>query len=70
MNRLLEKTNKIKKYFSLQKKLHENANILPLIVIPSFNLNKIISKKVRQLWDIWIINNSGIILHKIPRNIV
>ena len=70
MNRVLQKTNKIQKYLSLQKKLNEKATIFPLIVIPPFNLNKIISTKVRKLWEIWIINDSGKILHKIPRNIV
>ena len=65
--RVLRKTEKIKKYISLQKELHENATILPLLIIPPFNLNKIISSQLRQIWEIWIINNVGEIKHKISQ---
>ncbi len=68
LKRLLRKTEKIQNYLSLQKKLHENASIIPLLIIPPFTLSKIISSKVRQLWEIWILNDLGKILHKIPRN--
>jgi hypothetical protein len=67
LKRLLKKTSKIQHYLFLQKMLDEKVSITPLLVIPPFNLNKIISCKVRKLWEIWIINNTGKILDKISR---
>ena len=67
MKRLLKKTEKIQHFLSLQKVLDEKASITPLLVIPPFNLSKIISCRVRQFWEIWIINDVGKILHKISR---
>lgn len=67
LKRLLEKTAKIHNYLFLQKMLDEKVSIIPLLVIPPFNLSKIISCKVRKFWEIWIINNTGKILDKISR---
>ncbi|MBT8172368.1 hypothetical protein KJN74_05815 [Candidatus Bathyarchaeota archaeon] len=67
MKRLLQKTDKLQKFLSLQKKLHEKTTIIPILVIPPNNLKKIISLKIRRIWEIWIINDEGKILHKIVR---
>lgn len=67
MKRVLRKTAKIKKNLSLQKRLYENSVILPLLVIPSFNLIKILCSIVRNFWEIWIINTLGEIKHKLSR---
>jgi hypothetical protein len=67
LKRLLKKTAKIQHYLTLQKMLDEKVSLTPLLVIPPFNLNKIISCKVRKFWEIWIINNTGKILDKISR---
>ena len=67
LKRLLEKTAKIHNYLFLQKMLDEKVSIIPLLVIPPFNLKKIISCKVRKFWEIWIMNNTGKILDKISR---
>ena len=65
--RILKKTDNIKKNLSLQKRLYQNSRILPLLVIPSFNLVKIICATVRRFWEIWIVNRLGEIKHKISR---
>ena len=67
LKRLLKKTQKIQHYLIIQKMLNEKVSITPLLVIPPFNLSKIISCKVRKFWEIWIINNTGKILDKISR---
>ena len=66
--RVLRKTAQIQQNLSLQKRLHENASILPLLVIPPSNLYKIICSSIRRFWEIWIINRSGEIKHRISRN--
>jgi hypothetical protein len=66
--RVLRKTVMIKRNLSLQKRLYENALILPLLVIPPFNLVKVICSAVRRFWEIWIVNQLGEIRHKISRN--
>jgi len=62
----LRKTNQIRYGFSLQKRLNEKHFIFPLLVIPAMNFNKINFLEIRKFWQIWIINNSGKILHKLP----
>ena len=66
--RVLRKTVQIQQNLSLQKRLHENTSILPLLVIPPANLYRIICSSIRRFWEIWIINRSGEIKHKISRN--
>ncbi|MEJ2240578.1 MAG: hypothetical protein P8Y18_00315 [Candidatus Bathyarchaeota archaeon] len=63
--RLNQKMDKIRKNLSLQKQLHRETHFLPLLVIPPFNLSKIICSELRKFWEIWIINNLGTIKHKI-----
>ena len=65
--RIMLKTIQIKKCLSFQRKLHEKSSFLPLLVIPPFNLNKIIYSAIRKFWEIWIINQKGQIRHKIYR---
>ena len=64
--KILKKTNQIRYGFSLQKQLNENHFIFPLLVIPAMYLNKINFLEIRKFWHIWIINDSGKILHKLP----
>ena len=66
--RVLTKKKQIKKNLSLQKQLLKNTTVLPLLVIPPNNLQKMISSPIRRFWEIWIINQSGKIKHKISRN--
>ena len=66
--RVLTKTAQIQQSLSLQKRLHENTSILPLLVIPPANLYKIICSAIRRFWEIWIVNRAGEIKHKISRN--
>lgn len=65
--RILKKANKIKKAFALQKRLNENHSILPLLAIPPLNLHKINSRKIREFWEIWIINQFNEVIHKLYR---
>lgn len=66
--RVLNKTAKIKKNLSLQKRLHENTSILPLLIIPPTYLYRTICSTIQGFWEIWIVNQSGKIKHKISRN--
>jgi hypothetical protein len=65
--RVMQKTSQIKHVFSLQKRLNENHVILPLLVIPPMNLHKVNCLEVRRFWEVWIVNYSREILHKLPR---
>jgi hypothetical protein len=67
--RVLVKTRQIKNNLAVQKQLFENTMILPLLVIPPNNLQKVIFSSIRKFWEIWIINKEGQIKHKIPRSI-
>jgi hypothetical protein len=55
----------IQNNLSIQKQLHQKTKFLPLLVIPPFNLSKILCSEVRKFWEIWIINHQGNINHKI-----
>ena len=61
------KSSKIRKWFTFQKRLDENHNIRLLLVIPPGNLRRINKGYIRELWEIWIINKKGTIIHKIPK---
>jgi hypothetical protein len=65
--RVLAKTRQIKKNLAIQKQLFENTMILPLLVIPPNNLQKMMFSPIRKFWEIWIINQEGQIKHKILR---
>jgi len=54
--RVLTKTKQIEKNLTVQKQLFENTMILPLLVIPPNNLQKIMFSPIRKFWEIWIIN--------------
>jgi hypothetical protein len=64
-NRVLAKTRQIKKNLTVQKQLFENTMILPLLVIPPNNLQKMLNGAIRKFWEIWIISQEGQIKHKI-----
>jgi len=64
--RVLAKTNQIKRNLTIQKQLFENTMVLPLLVIPPNNLQKIFFSTIRKFWEIWIITQEGQIKHKIP----
>jgi hypothetical protein len=66
--RVLNKTRQIKENLELQNQLFKNTMILPLLIIPPNNLQKIVFSQIRKFWEIWIINQEGEIKHKIPRN--
>lgn len=65
--RIFQKMATIKKNLALQKRLYENTTFLPLLVIPPFNLTKILCSAIRSFWEIWIVNKQGRISYKIPR---
>ena len=65
--RLSEKMTTIQNNLSLQKRLFERTHVLPLLVIPPFNLTRILCSEVRSFWEIWIVNSLGIINQKIYR---
>jgi hypothetical protein len=65
--RVLTKTKQIKNNLQLQKQLFKNTALLPLLVIPPNNLQKILFSPIRKFWEIWIINQEGQIKNKIPR---
>ena len=65
--RMLKKTAKIRRNLSLQKRLYKRAHIFPLLVIPPFNLSKVLCSEIRRFWDIWIVNRLGETRHKISR---
>jgi hypothetical protein len=67
--RILEKTSQIKKVFSLQKQLWEYHKIIPILAIPVLNLYKVNCTRIRKFWEIWIVNQSGRLLHKIFRRV-
>lgn len=65
--RVLGKTRQIKNNLEVQKQLFENTTILPLLIIPPNNLQKLLFSPIRKFWEIWIINQEGQIKHKIER---
>jgi hypothetical protein len=50
--RVLAKTRQIKKNLAIQKQLFENTMILPLLVIPPNNLQKMMFSPIRKFWEI------------------
>ena len=66
VRRISNKTQKIRKWLRFQKKLNEEHDFCFLLAIPSGKLKKVNTIAVRRFWDIWILNNKGSILHKIP----
>ncbi len=61
------KTQKIRRWLSLQKRLNEKHDLRLLLAIPSGKLKRINTSSIRSFWDIWIINDGGGIIYKIPR---
>jgi hypothetical protein len=64
--RITAKASKIKRTLSLQKRLDERHVICPLLIIPPMSFGKINCSTIRRFWEIWIVNQRGIIAHKIP----
>jgi hypothetical protein len=67
LKRVLAKMMQIKRNLAIQNQLFENTKVLPLLVIPPNNLQKILFFTIRKFWEIWIISQEGKIKHKIPR---
>jgi hypothetical protein len=65
--RVLAKTMQIKKNLAIQKQLFENTMVLPLLIIPPNNLQKMLFSTIRKFWEIWIISQEGQIKYKMPR---
>ena len=61
------KSSKIRRRLTFQRRLDESHNIRLLLVIPPGNLRRISRGYIRELWEIWIINKNGTIIHKIPK---
>ena len=66
MTNLRVKVLKIRHTLKLQKQLNKKHHLRFLLAIPFGTLNKINQSKSRNLWNIWILNNKGRIIHKIP----
>jgi hypothetical protein len=64
--RVSQKMERIKTSFRFQKRLNESHQLRSLLIIPPLTLNKINCKTIRSFWEIWIINQQGTIIHKIP----
>ena len=67
ISKVYNKTSKIRRWLSFQKKLCEKHDLCFLLVIPSGKLRRVNTSSVRRLWTIWIMNDHGAIFHKIPR---
>ena len=65
--RIFQKMTTIQNNLELQKRLWENTQFLRLLVIPPFNLTRILCSPVRSFWELWIINSLGQIKHKISK---
>ena len=67
LRRMMAKMAKIRRSLGLQKRLNENHLLRLLLVIPPGALHRVASSSIRRLWEIWIVNETGNILHKIPQ---
>lgn len=65
--RVLTKMLTIQNNLTFQKRLFEKTNFQPILAIPSHNLTRILCSEVRNFWTIWIINEIGKIIQKIPK---
>ncbi|UCH03177.1 MAG: hypothetical protein JSV20_05230 [Candidatus Bathyarchaeota archaeon] len=65
--RVIEKISKIRASLMLQTKLNEKQVIRPILTIPTVSFCRINYPEIREFWEIWIITNSGEILHKIDK---
>ena len=65
--RVMQNTELIRGVLSFQKRLYERHVIVPLFVIPSLSLYKVVCLDIRRFWEIWVINLLEEIMRKIPR---
>jgi len=65
--RMKGKISRIRRSFGFQKRLNENHLLRLLLVIPPGVLHRVVNSKIRRLWEIWIISETGKIIHKIPQ---
>ncbi len=70
ISKVCNKTFKIRRWLSYQKKLCEEHNLCFLLVILAGNHKKVNTPSITRLWDIWIMNNKGTVLYKIPKRIL
>lgn len=68
IRRIKRKVSKIRKGLNFQKRLNEKCFLNLLLVIPPRMLHKINCSVIRRVWEIWIVNYRGKIIHKIQNN--
>jgi len=68
IRRIKGKASKIRRWLNFQKKLNEKHLLRFLLVIPPGMLHKVNCFEIRRLWEIWIVNHRGKIIHKIPNH--
>jgi hypothetical protein len=68
MRRISGKISKIRRSFVAQKRLNEDHLLRLLLVIPPGVLHRVVNSKIRRTCEIWIVNKSGNIIHKIPKS--
>ena len=67
VKRMNEKRLKIERWFHLQKRLNEKHLFRFLLAVPPGMLRKVNTSTIRRLWEIWIVNDKGKIIHKVPK---
>ncbi|MCJ7636256.1 MAG: hypothetical protein MUO21_02070 [Nitrososphaeraceae archaeon] len=67
IRRIMEKTFKLRQSLTLQKRINENHIFRYLLLIPSNSLARINSLEIHYFWEIWIVNQVGNVIYKIPR---
>jgi len=65
--RMMGKTSKIRRSFTVQRRLGERHLLRLLLVIPPGTLHRVSNRRVRRLWEIWIVDGTGGVTYKIPQ---
>ena len=65
--RMMGKTLKIRRSFAVQRRLDERHLFRLLLVIPPGTLHRVSNRRVRRLWEIWIVDETGGVTYKIPQ---
>jgi hypothetical protein len=66
MRRMKGKISKLRRWFSLQKRLREEYYLRLLLVIPPLKLRRVNGSTVRRSWEIWTVNKKGAIIYTLP----
>jgi len=65
--RMMGKTLKIRRSFAVQRRLDERHLLRLLLIIPPGTLHRVSNRRVRRLWEIWIVDETGGVTYKIPQ---